>query len=457
MNAQKLSDWCERSVVYSFYALIYFLPISTALVEIFSTIIIVAYLVKRGVVFSRTKSILKSFQPEPSPLNLPIGIFFLVNFFSSVFSQYPAVSCKGLIFKLIQEIVLYFALVEFMKKKKQLQIFSGVFLVSGTLIVINGLVEYFKGKGFIHGNLLVGGRVMSSFNHPNDLGAYLIIIVIIALALLMAGRTKAPLAAIKNGSSYFFLPLVQLALLALLVASLYCMGLTFSRGAWVGLLCGLLYLAVARKRQFYIPLAVLIIFFMFFLPKLERERNVSFISDDAQGYGEVLSGEREEPIMYESMKHNKAFTDEDGPDYWERASWLVGTFSATGRKSFWQDALEVIQKYPFLGMGLNTYSKVASEYTHNCYLQMGAETGLIGLASFFWILFRLFYNAAVSMSRIRDPFLWALVGGVSAGLFGFLWHSFVDTTFFSVRLGSLLWILMAVIAVIPKLDREEGL
>ena len=51
MDKEHLIVWCDRIMIFSFYAMIYFLPISIALLEIFTGIALIAYLLKRLAVF----------------------------------------------------------------------------------------------------------------------------------------------------------------------------------------------------------------------------------------------------------------------------------------------------------------------------------------------------------------------------------------------------------------------
>ena len=130
-----------------------------------------------------------------------------------------------------------------------------------------------------------------------------------------------------------------------------------------------------------------------------------------------------------------------------------------GRTNFWKVAIDIIHAFPILGAGLNTYGRVAPQFTtnwggyyaHNCYLQMTAETGILGFFSFMWIIGRLFVRTWRNVRRIADQFLYTILLGFFTGWTAFMIHSFVDTNFYSVQLGTLLWLLMAVLVTIEKL------
>jgi O-antigen ligase len=129
--------------------------------------------------------------------------------------------------------------------------------------------------------------------------------------------------------------------------------------------------------------------------------------------------------------------------------------AATGlqdRLWMWQAAWKMIQAHPWLGVGLNTFMAnyrtywVGGEwmprYAHNCYLQVAAETGLIGLAAFLWLLWSMVarWYQAIQRSDPQAPTRMRLIG-VSVGLIVFLAQSAIDTNFYALRHAALFWTL----------------
>src|SRR3989338_8295110 len=188
---QKFMDWCDKAMAFSFYALIYFLPISIALSETFTGLALLFYVFKRLSFFfirvshrekqeargNRFIFFFSSFKPPMNDLSVPILIFLLFNLISVIFSRYPILSIEGFFGKVLQSAFLYFNFIEAVNSKKRLRKFLIVFLISATLISINGLYQYFVGKDFIHGHLVYDGRISSSFRAHNDFAAYLIVII----------------------------------------------------------------------------------------------------------------------------------------------------------------------------------------------------------------------------------------------------------------------------------------
>lgn len=100
-------------------------------------------------------------------------------------------------------------------------------------------------------------------------------------------------------------------------------------------------------------------------------------------------------------------------------------------------AIEVWQHYPWLGSGLHSYQSVCSElgvlvssaisctHPHNLYLQIGAETGFIGVGLFSLLVLSIFYQALAPLWQQKSWLLmtisaailllsfWPLIGGIS--------------------------------------------
>jgi O-antigen ligase len=120
------------------------------------------------------------------------------------------------------------------------------------------------------------------------------------------------------------------------------------------------------------------------------------------------------------------------------------------RWDMWTAAWEMIKDRPVLGQGLNTFMAnyldywVGGErmprYAHNCYLQVAAETGLIGLGAFLWVLGALFARVVTAIRRAPHAEQ-ALLVGWCAGLAAFVVQATVDTNFYSLRQAALFWIL----------------
>lgn len=119
--------------------------------------------------------------------------------------------------------------------------------------------------------------------------------------------------------------------------------------------------------------------------------------------------------------------------------------SNAGRMETWKQSFGVINYHPFLGVGLGNYPleiKPSANYrepiySHNLYLDIAAETGLITLAV--WIL--LIFISIASFVRRAKSHSFFLAGAFSLAIFSV--HSFFETPLYSVHILPLLIIILA--------------
>ena len=111
----------------------------------------------------------------------------------------------------------------------------------------------------------------------------------------------------------------------------------------------------------------------------------------------------------------------------------------------------MIQKSPFLGLGVNTYaknepfykdadSKIDDQYAHNGYLQMAAEIGGLGLLSFLAVIVCLYILTLGVFVRSGTVFLKRTGLAFLSALFSLLIHSAADTDLQSLLHINTLWL-----------------
>lgn len=116
----------------------------------------------------------------------------------------------------------------------------------------------------------------------------------------------------------------------------------------------------------------------------------------------------------------------------------------------------MIMERPFFGHGINTYMRIFQEYSreakwsptyaHNCFLQLIAETGILGLMSFLYIFVELFRNVLrqIEDQKIQGELRLILIGLLS-GMVAFLIQSFFDTTLYSLQLSIYFWYMVGIL------------
>jgi hypothetical protein len=220
-------------------------------------------------------------------------------------------------------------------------------------------------------------RATSTSVDPNVLGGLLILVTALTVPQLFAEK-----------------PLLPRKLVIVIVGTmLICMVLTFSRGSLLGLMLALIVIATVRYRPI-IALAMLAVIVVLFLP----------MTQDYVGY----------------------FID----------AFTAGDRSTQMRLGEYKDALTLISRYPFFGVGfggspdVDTYLGVSSVY-----LLMAEEMGLVGLSVFLITMGTFFYQTVQAwFACIRqDKFLAPILLGIGGALLGAMIGGLVDHYFFNLQ------------------------
>jgi O-antigen ligase len=83
------------------------------------------------------------------------------------------------------------------------------------------------------------------------------------------------------------------------------------------------------------------------------------------------------------------------------------------------------------------------QYAHNCFLQLLAETGLVGFIPFLFLLAQIFYRGLCELRRRWNAELFGLLAGLSA----YLMHAAFDNPLYNLRLSVFFWILVGFISL----------
>jgi len=389
----------DRAAEYSLYLLIFFLPFSNAGVESCFGIAFLAWIQKRLLGY-RVKGLRGLF--PATELNKPLLAFILVNTFAVITSVNFISSIRPFFCKVLEYVFIFFIVVDTINTEKRIKNLLAVVIFSALFISADAATQYFRGVDFLFRYPVSGQRLTASFPNPNGFGGWLIVVMFIILGLFLTRQPRK------------FMPR-RLGLGILACVLLLLIGLTYSRGAWIGFLVGLIivfaYKVFRSSKRVRVLSALLIIVLVigifFLLPSAIKGRIES-----------------------------------------------VGTIGGSGlvRLKLWQEALGIIKDFPLFGAGLNTYMAVSLKYSipgggngmsyaHNSYLQMAAETGLAGLVCFLWILVR-FFRLEFRALSLRDSPLWGYSLGLLAGISAFLVHSFFDCNLYSLPLVTLFWFML---------------
>ncbi|ASS73880.1 hypothetical protein CIG75_02090 [Tumebacillus algifaecis] len=252
-------------------------------------------------------------------------------------------------------------------------------------------------------------RVFSSIGNPNALGGFMVLITPIALALTLWA---------KNWTHRILYGSATLLMLG-------CLVLTYSRGAWLGFLAGMVVYTIITRNKW---LAVV-------------------------GVAGLIAA----PIVAESVvaRLTLAFT----PEYWNKAS-------EGGRVEFWARALTIFKEYPVFGTGIGTvgdsvatrHGVPGATWIDNQYFKLLAETGIVGTLTYVAMVFTPVINGIKSVfgSKQRDTFLFALNAGIVAALFGMLVENVTAAIFEDLNVITHFWTLVALLYVSIRIQSQKA-
>jgi O-antigen ligase len=133
------------------------------------------------------------------------------------------------------------------------------------------------------------------------------------------------------------------------------------------------------------------------------------------------------------------------------------------RRELWQTTMQMVKDHPLLGVGLGAYQFAYTRYdqgsgisrveqAHNDYLQILADTGVLGVLVVLAFLALLFVRSFKAM-QTRDLLQRSIALGALAGCFGIAVHSFVEFNL-QVTANAQLFLALAALAT-TKVTVEE--
>jgi len=259
-------------------------------------------------------------------------------------------------------------------------------------------------------------RVLGTFGNPNVFAEYLVLLLPLAVGLFFAARRLFD----------------RVPWLGISVAGALALVLTFSRGGWAGLGVAAVVFAIFYDRR----LAVLMLVAAVVVVSLPAGQNL------------VLR--RLQSIV------------------------TPGDSSSFYRLAVWGETVDMIRDFWLSGVGLGhrAYMLLYPQYmhdrtkrpfhAHNTYLELLAETGILGLLAFAWLVWRLFRTSLASLRALaRRPAgdhsagaLRALTAGGLAALAGALVHGMVEPLLYIPRVTFTFWFVVGVLLCLSKVSHE---
>ncbi len=128
-------------------------------------------------------------------------------------------------------------------------------------------------------------------------------------------------------------------------------------------------------------------------------------------------------------------------------------YSLTNRFSLWLSALQAALRYP-TGVGFRAMSVGPYSYPHNQYLQVLAESSILGLVCFAWLMLSIL-KLSLRLWRSSDRLSIVLGAGVFCGFVSMLAQGLFEESFHNWDGMALLWLLTGLAAAQLRRDQAE--
>ncbi len=330
-----------------------------------------------------------------------IGISFLVLFLimllSTIYATVKSIALSESA-RFLSFIILYF-IVKYSVNKEKAKTLIKCYFFSFTLINIYGIFQKITGYGELKGYSMITSsalRTNANFDNPNTFAAFLIIGALPALMMIIYSK--------KLYEKAFFV-----CLFLMTIANIDFSG---SRSSYIGLVIGGLVVSLLYSYYFLIGVGGIGLIALL-IPQLR---------------GRVLA--------------------------------IFNMNLNISRIQIWRTALKMIQEHPILGVGngnfIELYDTYVNKYkylrylnyshypSHNSFLKIESELGIVGGISFLSILINGVLNLKKVIRVVEDKYINLFYIGFLASAVGFIFMNLIDNLFFLPEVVAFFWIFLAV-------------
>jgi O-antigen ligase len=328
------------------------------------------------------------------PFVIPYIIFLYAIILSFLPSINRMVSFRGWIL-VASYLAIYVLLVSQLNSEKRLYQLREALILSLLIPVSMAIYQFFTGSG----NTAISpgfNRVMGTLFHPSALGNYLLMLW--PLVFIQIFRSKK----LISRSGY-------LILASLLV---FCIGITFTRVAWFGLLVAWVLILLVLGRFRLILISIL--------------------------FGSIIALVFAEPLL---SRIGQAVSFDGGQIVFSQYGSLAWRFLQ------WQIARDLFVESPIIGVGLGTfrYYNIWGTVPHNEYLRLISEIGFLGLISFIIVMSNVVIWLYIKYRSLpKGSYFAHTLGAVLVSVIAYLILAITDNP---VGLPEVSWYLWALLAL----------
>jgi len=348
----------------------------------------------------------KKFHLARNPLNIPIAAFLAVAAIGVIMAVDFKHSLKG--YMTLGWISIFFLTINNVKDVTRFKKLIRLLILFTTIAGAYAIFQHFTRTDFF-GNIkhlnLAFARSPGFFNSPMTFGNYVLLLLPVVIGM----------------SSYARLGKERWVLLASGLIILAAIIFTYTRGVWLGLIGGLIFMAILRSKKMllFVLIGILVCSLsVVVFPSLGLARRVM-----------------------ETFKSGRPVGD--------RIYLLDG-------------GLRIIRDYPITGVGWEGFRKVYPRYkspeagtvgcnAHNNFIDVAVDSGLLGLGIFIWLLLTIYKVGFQIFKRLDDGYFKGIAWGFLGSFTAFLIAGLSQYNFGDSEVVMLFYFLLGMVMVIPRI------
>ena len=372
----------------------------------------------------------EEFKIISNPLNIPVLSFIIICVLSLIWSDSPFISLKELPLFLSGPL-LYFVIVNNIYNERQINRIIGAVIIVGALFGIYGILQY-NGIDF---SFWIGnygrGKVFGLFGNAGYFAEYLMLTLPIAVSLFLVSKNK----------------MIKLLFLIGILAISSSIVFTFTRTPYLSIVISFIFMLflflisrgkelIKENKKIFIVifLVIIIIISLIVVPNpLNKPGTVISKIKDRASINQLTQG-------YE-IKRRVAT--------WKFTTLLIKDHPllGSGIGSFKYNSLRYQAKFFDQGNNRTIYPYGIAGKTHNEYLQLAAELGIIGLIIFIWLMFVYFYYGLKILKREKERYKQGVIIGLMGSVMAFLIDSIFWFPLHHSFTSSLFWLCLGLLVV----------
>jgi len=397
-----LLKYCDWLIVAFLILFVFWSPISISGAQTAVSFALLFWLIKMFLT--------KKFRLARNPLNIPIVAFLSAAAIGVIMAVDFKHSLKG--YTTLGWMSIFFLFVNNVRDETQFKRLIRILIIITTIAGAYGIFQHLTRIDFF-GNVkhlsLPMARGTGFFNHPATFGNYILLVLPVVIGLSSYSKTRRE----KRW--------LQLSSLIILIAIIF----SYGRAVWVGLIGGLIFMAILKsKRLLLLVIAGIIACSIFIL-----------IFPSSQFTQRVVG----------TLKSRRPVGD---------------------RTEFWEGSLRILKDYPITGLGWEGFrlaypgykpakSRSSVCHAHNNFVDVAVDSGFLGLGIFIWLLVTIYKVGFHIFKELEDGYFKGIAWGFLGSFTAFLIAGLTQYNFGDSEVVMLFYFLLAMVMVIPRIGKSN--